>query len=256
VTDGFAGRVAVVTGAGRGIGAAIAHDLVGRGATVIGVDRRHPDGESAGSDGRLVPMVVDVTDERSVVELARAVQAGWGAADLLVNNAGGVSHSPITDMSIELWDHVVRQNLSSVFLMTREFGPLMIGRGRGAIVNVASVSARFVWPNTAHYIAAKSGLVGLTRAAAVEFGPHGVRVNSVSPGTVNTPVWMGQLDDPETLRAEVEATALGRIAEPADVASVVSFLLSDGARHVTGVDLVCDGGYSLTGQVHRGVVVL
>jgi len=255
VTVSLEGRTAVVSGASRGIGAAICRELLRRGATVVGVDMREPDGSEA-STPSLSHMVVDVTDEGSLVALAKTVLDTWGPVSLLVNNAGGVSHSSLAEMPTELWDRVLKQNLSSAFLMIREFTPQLTSHDRSAVVNIASTSARFVWPNTAHYIAAKSGVVGLTRAAAYELGGQGVRVNSVSPGTVRTPAWLGHLDDAGILQREIEPTALGRIAEPEDIATVVAFLLSDDARHVTGVDITVDGGYSLTGQVHARDVVL
>jgi 3-oxoacyl-[acyl-carrier protein] reductase len=250
---GLAGRVAVVTGAARGIGQTIATELAQYGVRVALLDLRSCAETlglitASGGDGIEIP--TDVTRLPEVESAAEELHNSFGHPDFLVNNAGGVTHAPILEMAVENWNQVLGLNLTAAFHTVRTFAPAMVERRAGAIVNVASTSARFSWPRTAHYSAAKAGLVALTRCIAYELGSAGVRANSVSPATIATPAWGSGLENEGFAHEEAAATALGRIGEPTDVARVVAFLLSDEARYVTGEDILCDGGYSLTGQTH------
>jgi 3-oxoacyl-[acyl-carrier protein] reductase len=253
--SGLAGRVALVTGAARGIGRAVAIELAEYDVRLALVDRAPLESVLAETRERGVEAVGAQADLRRPGELevaANAIRDRLGDPGLLVNVAGGVRHAPVLEMRTELFREILDLNLTACFRTIRMFSPAMVRRGSGAIVNIASTSARFVWPNTAHYCAAKAGVVSLTRCVAHELAPSGVRVNAVSPGTIETPAWQGLLDIDEIRRDEEDATALHRIGQPRDVARVVAFLLSDDASHVTGEDVLCDGGYSVTGQIHRG----
>jgi NAD(P)-dependent dehydrogenase (short-subunit alcohol dehydrogenase family) len=249
---GLDGTVAVVTGGASGIGQAIALDLAARDVAVAVLDLQPADETMRllGA-GRHLDLRADVTSRASLERARETVEEELGEVDFLVNNAGGVppKEGLVLDLSDEAWDRVLALNLTGPLNAMRVFCPGMGARERGAVVNIASTAASFVWPRAGHYGAAKSGLVGLSRHVAYELGPAGVRVNCVSsPATVETPRTAPGLADPAHRAREAEATALGRVAQPEDIAPVVAFLLSDEARYLTGIDLLCDAGYSLTGQ--------
>jgi NAD(P)-dependent dehydrogenase (short-subunit alcohol dehydrogenase family) len=258
---GLAGEVAVVTGAASGIGRAVACELAGHGARVAVIDIRPADETLALLDSLgagSFAATADVRDRESLAKAARAIDEALGEPSLLVNNAGGVPRkSSLLDLPVETWEDTLALNLTSVLHGLAVFAPAMVRRRRGAVVNVASTAGRFAWPGQGAYAAAKAGVVGLTRAAAFELGGSGVRVNCVLPATVDTPGVAGSLADPAFRENEERATALGRLARPEDVARLVAFLLSDEAAYLTGADVLCDGGYSLSGQTHiRGMEYL
>ena len=245
-----AGRVALVTGGGRGIGAAVAAELAARGARVAVLDADNGLAtESARACGGHAE-VCDVTDRAAVDRACGAVEAALGPVDILVNNAG-ISPKrdgrpvPVWEMDGAEWDAVVAVNLTGCFNMARRLTPGMVARRRGWIVNMASVSGR-VWTPlvSGHYTATKTALVGLTRHWAGELGPHGVRVNAVAPGRIATP--MAKLSAPETNRAIVAATPLGRAGEPDEVARAVCFLSGPDAEFVTGAILDVSGGWMMS----------
>lgn len=238
---------AVVTGAGRGIGAAIAHRLAEQGAKVI-VASLHEDHYEAtvaairaeGHDA--LPCYVDVASEGSVEALADfAAQQGPIAA--WVNNAGISERVPLTEMSVEQWDRMMGVNARGVFLGTRAAARRM-ERG-GAIVNIASISSTIALPNLTHYGASKGAVASFTRHAAIELGPRGIRVNAVGPGTTRTEMTAPRLADPAQLQWTLNRVPLQRVAEPMDIAAVAAFLCSPAAAYVSGQLLMCDGGWSV-----------
>lgn len=245
-----AGRVALVTGGGRGIGAAVAAGLAARGARVAVLDT---DPDLAAETARAVgghAERCDVTDRGAVDRACAAVEAALGPVDLLVNNAG-ISPKrdgkpvPVWEMDSDDWDAVVAVNLTGCFNMARRLTPGMVARKGGCIVNMASVSGRVWTPLVGgHYTATKTALVGLTRHWAGELGPHGVRVNAVAPGRIATP--MAKLTAPATNRAVIDATPLGRAGEPEEVASAVCFLSGPDAGFVTGAVLDVSGGWMMS----------
>ncbi|GIH67309.1 glucose 1-dehydrogenase [Microbispora siamensis] len=247
----FIGKFAVVTGAARGIGAAIARRLAAEGAAVACVDLT-PDGcasivdEITVTGGRAVAFGCDVSDGAQVEALVSEVMAEFGRIDVLVNNAGLTRDNLLFRMSEEDWDKVVDVNLKSVFLMSRAVQKHMVEQRSGAIVNLSSRSA-LGNRGQANYSAAKAGIQGLTATMAIELGPYGIRVNAVAPGYVATPmteataVRLGVTPE-EHQAAMAQAVPLRRVGQPTEIASVVAFFASDDASYVTGQTLYVNGG--------------
>ncbi|MEY9951463.1 SDR family NAD(P)-dependent oxidoreductase [Leifsonia sp. EB34] len=237
---GLDGTTVVVTGAAGGQGAAEADLLAELGATVVATDVVDPDGAlAAGIDFRRL----DVTDEGAWAELAADLAHTLAGAPLrgLINNAGVTHRAGIAATERADWDRVLAINLTGPMLGMRALAPLM-GAG-SSIVNVGSV-AGLTGHYTAAYTASKWGLRGLSRVAATEFGPRGIRVNTIHPGFIETPM---TANAPDAMReAQLDLTPLERLGRPADVAGVAVFLLSDAAAYLTGVDLPVDGGFAST----------
>jgi 3-oxoacyl-[acyl-carrier protein] reductase len=246
----FADRVAVVTGAARGIGATTAKRFAAEGATVIAVDRDPSVAAAAetlvAAGGRAEAIEADVTDGDAVDELFASVAARHGRIDVLVNNAGITRDDLLFKMEEADWDAVIDVNLKSVFLCCRAAQRSMVEARQGAIVNLSSRSA-LGNRGQANYSAAKAGIRGLTSTLALELGPFGIRANAVAPGYIATEMTDATARrlglDPEEHRARVAAaTPLRRVGTPEDVASVVAFLASDDAAYVSGQTIEINGG--------------
>jgi NAD(P)-dependent dehydrogenase (short-subunit alcohol dehydrogenase family) len=244
------GKVAVVTGAANGIGAATCRRFVEHGAVVAVTDS---DGEAAAAlasevsqaGAKAAAFHLDVGDEEGVREAFAAIEEALGAPDILVNNAGISIRKQLTDLSLEEWERVQRVNMTGIFLCSREALRRMIPRRSGVIVNLASImglSGGGGYANPA-YKASKGAVVNFTRALAVEHGPDGIRVNAVAPAWVRTPLIAPLQADAEAF-ARIEASMpLKRIVEPQEVVDAILFLASPMAAMITGHTLPVDGGY-------------
>src|SRR5688572_32231488 len=232
------GKVAVVTGGAKGIGAATARVLEEAGARVTVFDVASHDDLAFGT------VAVDVTNEAAVKSAIARVVEQHGRLDILVNNAGRVARKPAVELDVAEWQAVVDVNLKATFLCSRIAHPYMKQRGAGSIVNVASIMGLSggLFPN-ASYQAAKGGVVNLTRALALEWAADGVRVNAVAPTFVDTDLTKTIFSNPELLATVMQHTPLGRLPEPDDVATAILFLCSGAARCITGIVLPVDSGY-------------
>jgi NAD(P)-dependent dehydrogenase (short-subunit alcohol dehydrogenase family) len=250
------GRVALVTGAGAGIGRAIAHALANAGARVAVSDIDLEAAQRVVLELPVaIPLFLDVTSPESAAKAVAATEAALGPIDILVNNAGVSTMNRIEDLTLEEWDFNFDVNARGVFLVTRAALPGMISRHAGCIVNTASMAGKKAVPLLAHYAASKWACIGFTLSAAVELGPYGIRVNCVCPGYVETSmqerelVWEGELrgvSPAEVAAGYIRLTPLGRMETAEDVARVVRWLCSSQAEFVTGAAIDVTGGAHLT----------
>jgi NAD(P)-dependent dehydrogenase (short-subunit alcohol dehydrogenase family) len=245
------GRVAIVTGGARGIGRETAETLAVAGARVVLADLDRSTAEGAAAEMRAqglyaTAIVADVADEASVDAMMQVMLEREGRLDILVNNAGIAIRRPAVDLALDHWDKVVAVNLTGSFLCARAAARPMIASGAGgAIVNVASImglSGGGLYPNVS-YQATKGAIVNMTRALAVEWAPHAIRVNAVAPTYVRTELIGPILKDPELVARIEVMTPLRKLAEPADIAAAIAFLVSPAAAMITGHTLAVDGGF-------------
>jgi 3-oxoacyl-[acyl-carrier protein] reductase len=239
------GELAIVTGASRGIGRAIALELGRQGATVVGTATSESGAAAigdylaaAGVKGR--GMVLNVADPASIEGFLDAVEQDFGTPYVLVNNAGITRDNLLMRMKEEEWGEVINTNLSSIFRMTKGVLRGMMKARKGRIINIASVVGVIGNPGQANYCAAKAGIIGFTKSLAREIGSRGITANTVAPGFIDTDMTRGLTEDQKT--SMLAAVPLQRLGQPADIAAAVAFLASPGAAYVTGETLHVNGG--------------
>ncbi|WP_214482337.1 SDR family oxidoreductase [Bacillus sp. SM2101] len=257
----FSDTVVVITGGGSGIGEAAAHRIAKEGADVLIVGRTQSKLETVSKQineevnrNAVQYFVADVTNEERITELAVFVQKNYGHLDILINNAGASPVSRLFNTSTEDWDFVQETNLKSVFLVSKYLGQLMAEssekdegkRKDRTIVNVASLSGHKAAPTLPHYSAAKAAVVNLSKTLAHELAQFGIRVNSVSPGFIKTPMTEISLESERFMKTIERSTAMGRVGEAEEIANVIAFMASSEASYMTGSDIVVDGGWLIS----------
>jgi NAD(P)-dependent dehydrogenase (short-subunit alcohol dehydrogenase family) len=252
----LAGRAAVVTGAGAGIGKGIALGFAAFGARVALLERnadtaRATADEVAAAGGDALALPTDVRDGEAVERAVAAAVARFGGVDVLVNNVGGTFHAPFAETSEKGWDALIRMNLKTVFHGTRSAGARMIAQGRGgSIVNVVSIEGVRAAPGYAPYAACKAAVINFTQSMALELAPHHIRVNAIAPDICLTEGLRAMVGEAELARHR-HLVPLGRAGVPADIAGAAVFLASDLASYVTGITLHVDGGTHAAGGWYR-----
>jgi 3-oxoacyl-[acyl-carrier protein] reductase len=245
----LAGRIALVTGASSGIGAAIARELAATGAAVAvnsrTPERAEPVVEAIERDGgRAIAVAADVADPEQAASLVDRTVTELGGIDVLVNNAGTGQAASSEDLSLEDWQRLIDLDLTAPFVCAQAAARHMLPAGGGVIVNISSVLGNVGMPRRAAYCAAKHGLVGLTKALGTEWASRGVRCLSVDPGYVDTPMVARMMEGEGFAATELEGrTPLGRLARPEEIGRVVAFLASDAASYLTATQVVVDGGW-------------
>jgi len=242
------GKVAIVTGAAQGIGRGIALALAKEGARVVVSDISDKiadvvrEIESLGSEA--LAAKANVADSKETEGMANAAIKKFGRIDILVNNAGIYPFKPLVEMKEEDWDRVMGVNLKGVFNCTKAFLPKMIEQKSGNIINISSIAGAVIgYSNLVHYCASKGGVLGFTRAAALELAQYGIRVNAIAPGAVETPGT--KVVGEEALKQVEQTIPQKRIGQPEDVANLVIFLASDDSSYITGQQIVADGGFTI-----------
>ena len=264
--ESLEGQAALVTGAGSGIGAGVARALGAAGASVIVNYVRDPDAaEAVAEDVRrhgveAVAIQADVSDETEVREMFAKALARLGRVDILVNNAGLQQDAPFTQMTVAQWNTVLGVNLTGMFLCAREAAREMIRRGprpevsvaTGKIICISSVHEVIPWAGHVNYAASKGGVSLFMRSLAQELAPHRIRVNSVAPGAIQTPINRAAWETPEALGALLKLIPYGRIGQPQDIGRVVAWLASGDADYIHGQTIFVDGGMTLYPEFAQG----
>jgi 2-hydroxycyclohexanecarboxyl-CoA dehydrogenase len=242
-------KIAIVTGAGQGIGRGIAEKLAAEGATVVVSDINEATArETAGAlGGQATGVPADVTSRESVQAMADRVRERFGRIDVLVNNAGWDKAGPFVDSDPSDWDTIIQINLYGVLNTSKAILPIMVEQGAGAVVNLASDAGRVGSSGEAVYSAAKGGVISFTKTIAREMARHQIRANCVCPGPTDTALFASVTGDNPKLRDSlIKAIPLRRLAQPADLANVVAFLASDEAAYITGQTVSVSGGLSMS----------
>jgi|GEM_PF-73310 len=254
-SQGLEGRVVLVTGAGGGLASAIVDRFANAGAKLVLAELRASalsaaQDQLASKGVECIGVECDVSDEASAAKAATAAKNAFGRCDVLINNAGILPPaSALQNLSVEAWDRTFAINLRSVFLMTKYIGKLMLDQGSGSIVNIASISGSS--PNGCPpYGATKAGVLEFTRHTAVEWGPHGIRTNAVSPGFIMTALSKSNYASEEMIARRVQSVPSRKLGSPEDIAKAVTFLASDDAAFINGHEIIVDGGFLQATLMH------
>lgn len=249
---GLYGKVALVTGGGGALGRAMALALAQAGADVAVADYRVKDAEAVARSieevgRRSLALQVDVTQSRSVDEMTNVLIRSFGRIDVLVNSAGVTGHIPAEEMPDEEWDRVIAINLTGTFFCCRSVGRQMIKQRKGSIINIASMSGVIVnkGSNNTHYCASKAGVIMLTKSLAEQWARHNIRVNSISPGYIRSPLSTPIIEEPSFKAFLKTATPMGRPGLPEELMGLAVFLASDASSYMTGSNVLIDGGYTV-----------
>ena len=243
------GHIAVVTGASKGLGRQMAESLAAAKAQVVLVARNEAllsevvTGILEGG-GYADYIVADVIDETAPAEVEAVVLERYGTCDILINNAGINNRKSIEDMSIEEWRQIIDVNLNGPFMMSKAFIPGMKKKNWGRIINMTSIMSHVSLPNRTGYSATKAGLLGFTKALALELAPHNITVNGISPGPFATEMNMPLIEDPEKNRQFLARLPVGRWGKIEEIGQLAVYMCSDGAGYLTGTDVVIDGGWT------------
>ena len=243
------GRVAVITGASKGLGKAMALALAAEGAKIVLIARNAGPLEEAAAEVRAlsveaVTISADVADEAQVERLRAEVVTRFGQVHILINNAGMNLRKPLADFTLAEWRLVLDTNLTSAFLMSRAFIPHLVSGGGGRIINLTSMMSHISLPGRVPYSSSKAGLLGFTKALALEMAPRRITVNGISPGPCATEINLPILNNPEVSRQFTERIPLGRWGKVEEIGALAAHLCSDAAEFITGTDIVIDGGWT------------
>jgi len=244
VSGALEGKAGVVTGGAQGLGRAIAEALAAAGATVAVVDVAGAGEAAAEIGGGAIGLAADVTDAGAIDAAFADVAQRLGGFDFLINNAGVRSMAPFVDHPLEMWRRTIEVNLTGSFICAQVAARLMLARGGGSIVNLASIAGRLALKNRAAYDASKGGVISLTQAIAAELSGSGVRCNAIAPGIVETPLSADYFRDEAMTSVILANTPAGRWGQPPEIAGPAVFLCSDAASFVTGETLFVDGGWN------------
>jgi NAD(P)-dependent dehydrogenase (short-subunit alcohol dehydrogenase family) len=247
--NGLKGKVALVTGASKGLGKAMSLALAREGVKVALVSRdekllAEAAGEIRALGGEAEVFRADVSDEAQVLALAKAVLARFGPLQILINNAGINIRKPVTDFTLEEWNRVQSTNVTSAFLLCRSFVPGMKGQGYGRIINMTSMMSHVGLPGRTAYASSKTALLGFIRALALELAADKITVNGISPGPCLTEINKPLLDNPELTQYFISRIPVSRWGRPDEIGSLAVYLCSEAAVFITGTDIVIDGGWT------------
>jgi len=242
-------KVALVTGAGKGLGKSMALALSESGAHVVVVSRTLPDIEATAKEiqengGKSLPIAVDVTKEEGVVRMVETILREFKTIDILVNNVGTFIGGPLLESSIEDWHKMLEINLTSTYLCSKVVGKHMVERQNGKIINISSALGIFGARDSGAYCASKGGVIQLTKALAIEWAKYNINVNSIAPYSLETEKTSAMLEDEKVKKALISKIPLSRIGQPSDVSGTVVFLASKASDYITGQIIFVDGGFS------------
>ncbi len=244
-------KIALITGGGTGIGAGIARVFAQNGAQVVVCGRREDPlkkvvDEIDKSGYEAIYCIADVSSQKQIQEMVETVSMKFGSVDILVNNAGVYIPDDVTSTSEEEWDRVMDIDAKGVYLMSKAVLPDMIKKGKGKIINIASIAGLFGFEKSAAYCAAKGAVVNLTREMALDYAPKGICVNAIAPGVIGTDMTAAFLDNDQVKQGFLSKTPVGRIGTPDDIAHGAVYLASDESDFVVGQTLVIDGGWTIS----------